>query len=258
MVVEADDVVSFATVRTLLTEALVSRGFTDLGRDDEMIALMDHFGDAVSARDYVENSYTFAHAQRNLRVVLTDYPGVKSGSLPYEQPNDPFFQIAIYERRPGGFTQSGLKLVKDMEQILSAGLTSRVETVVPPPQENAVEYWKVTVSLSASLILQWALAFTVTVTITGYLSFQILSRLPLSTVERRGFFVVVSTLLATPLPVPIMVTGGILIPNVIVLPWTAEYYWRVEPWVIGSFSATAALCMVIAGRLFRNVSKPNG
>ena len=258
MVIHADAAVSFATVQTLLTDTLVSQGFRDLGRDDEMIALMDHFGDSGSARDYVENSYTFTHAQRNLRVVLTDYAGVKSGSLPYEQPNDPFFQIAIYERRPGGFTQGGLKLVKDMEQILSAGQTSSVETVVPPPNEDPVEYWKITVSLSLSLILQWTLAFTVTVAITGYLSFQILSRLPLSIVERRGFFVVANTFLATPLPVPIMVSGGILIPNVIVLPWTAEYFSTVEPWVIGSFPAAAVLCMVIAGRLFRHVSAPNG
>jgi hypothetical protein len=114
-----------------------------------------------------------------------------------------------------------------------------------------LEYWRITIVNGLALALQWTLAFAITVTATGALTFFVLRRLSLSRAMKQGLFVLLNTWLATPLPFPVATILVALLPNLLAFPWThADYYQRVQDVAVVSFPISLALCVLISLRVF--------
>ncbi len=256
--------ISVADLRSDIGPMLEASGFEDLGKDEEMIALVRRSAPneetgALRASDLL-NQYTYLNDRRNLRVEVTDYTDVarRRPRLPYETPAGPFFEIRLYEHRPGGFSSSGKLFLAELREHLGT-LGGVVTLAVAPPATDDAEYWRVTLGGFAAGILNWLTAFGVTTVVTGGISYQVLKGAPMRVSAKRGAFVLVNVWLATPLPFPVATILVVLLPNLLAFPWTdLDYYGRVLDSAVVSFPISLALCAVISRRMFRNSSAHEG
>jgi hypothetical protein len=242
-------------LRRAIGPVLQAEGFEDFAQDEEMIALLsqsDANGEMVAR---LRREYTYLNKRRDLRVVVTDFTDMTSVRPPlaYKEPVRPFFEVAIYEERPGGFSSSGNQFMVKFQETLERSLGASVILVTPPPKSDNAEYWRITVTNFFAGAFQWIIAFTIALAITGGLSYWILKRMPLGASAKRGIFVIVNTWLATPLPFPAASILVILLPNLVAMPWNnLDYYRRVQDVAVFSFPIALIMCVLISLRMFRN------
>jgi hypothetical protein len=247
---------SAAELRGAIGPALVSAGFDDLGIDEEMIDLQRRTApDARTAAlraDPLLHEYTYFNERRKIRVEIIDYTDVDRPrrQLPYETPSGPFFEIRISEERPGGFSTSGHRFLTDLQRQL-ATLEAAVILVVPPPATDNATYWRITLSNFVGGAMGWLTVFSVSMALTGTVSYAVLKRIPISITAKRSSFAAINAWLVTPLPFPAASILVILLPHLAARPWTdLDYYHRVLDYAVVSFPVSIALLALLANALF--------
>lgn len=249
--------VSISEVRAVVGPFLEAEGFADLGLDEEMMRLVGVSAtepESVSSfRAYLLREYTYLNERRNLRVVVTDYtdPQLERPTFQYSAPEDAFFEIAIYEDRPGGFSRSAHEFFYEFARELSESLPVSFSIATEPPETRADEYWIITIAGIFGGALYWLIVFGVSAAIIGSLFFVVLSRIPITVGVKRSLFVLGNTWLATPLPFPAASILVILLPHAFAFPWNRmDYYDRVLDVALISFPITLALSIAVSLKLF--------
>jgi len=243
----------------VVTSALKSEGFEDLGRYDEMIALIRQnpamppkMKDAELARLNRERNYL--DDSRHLRVVWADFTALEPSELAdlrYAAPSGPFVEISVYDDRPGGFGVDGLKFYSGFLSALRDKYGAAVIVAREPPPNNPAEYRRITTNNTIAGILRWCFALLIALLFTGLLSVYLLKKLRISNGSRRIVFVLVNTWLVAPLPFQ----GGFIFvfpgPNLIAFPWTDWHYYRhVASYAAVSFPAALVVCAAVSMLLF--------
>jgi hypothetical protein len=256
---------TFAAVATSVHDVLTGQGFEDLGKYEDMIALIQ--GDNAMPEkakrmelDRLEREYTYLNRRHHLRVVLSNYmDGVPPEiSLKYRPPSDHFVELDVFDERPGGFGQYGLSFYDRLLSALKQKYGSAVRVVAAPPPTDDAEYRRITTKNTIASILGWCVALTVPLLISGSLSVFVLRRLKVSTFVRRLAFVLINTWLVAPLPFPAAFISVMPAPNLFAFPWTSmDYYSRVAGYAALSFPLTLVLCAVVSMYLFRPELKPS-
>jgi hypothetical protein len=256
LVVIPSEQLSVTELRGAIGPALVRAGFDDLGTDEGMIELKRRTAPdertAALRTEPLLHEYTYLNKRRKLRVEITDYTDVDRprSRLSYQTPSGPFFEIRVYEHRPGGFSASAHRFLAELQRQLET-LKVAVSLVVPPPATDNTAYWRITLSNFAGGILGWLTVFSLSMAFTGTLSYAVLKRIPISIIAKRGSFVVLNTLLATPLPFPVATIFVILLPHLAAMPWTdLDYYRRILDFAVVSFPVSIALLALLAYALF--------
>jgi hypothetical protein len=250
---------SFPAAATTAHDFLVREGFEDLGKYEDMIALIrqdNAMPPSVKREQLVrlDREYTYLNRHHHLRVVLSNYAdGVPPQiSLSYTPMSGHFIELVIYDERPGGFGPYGLafydRLVYALRQRYGASLR---EIQIPPPT-NETEYRRITTENSIAGIVAWSLAFALPFLVTGSLSGYVLQKLKIAANLKRLIFVAINAWLAAPLPFPAAFILVIPLPNLFAFPWTStDYYSRVASFAAVSFPVTFLLCAVASVFLFR-------
>jgi hypothetical protein len=240
---------SLPDITTTLRDFLVREGFEDLGKYEEMIALIrEDKATPVSVKRKelirLEREYTYLNRHHHLRVVLSNYAdGVPPEmSLRYTPVSKYFIELAIYDERPGGFGPYGLK------QRYGASLRE----IEAPPPTNETEYRRITTENTIAGTVAWSLAFALPFLVTGSVSRYAIQKLKISTNLKRLIFVVFNAWLVAPLPFPAAFILIIPLPNLFAFPWTStDYYSRVASFAAVSFPVTFFLCAAASFLLFR-------
>jgi hypothetical protein len=252
---EAENV-SISDLPNRMGPMLEAKGFDDLGIDEGMMDLARRTApdEATAALGVFErlHEYTYLNERRNLRVEVSDYTDAArrrpTGS--YVVPVGPFFEIRVYEHRPGGFSASGHRFFAELQENF-ATLDVLVTLETPSLATDKAEYWRTTLAGLFGGIFIWLTVFGVTVAVTGGISYVALKWAPIPVLVKRGVFVLVNTWLATPLPFPIAKILTWTLPNFFAFPWTyVDYYRRVLDVALVSFPLSLALCVLIARRAF--------
>ncbi|HWY96596.1 MAG TPA: hypothetical protein VNX69_15470 [Steroidobacteraceae bacterium] len=246
---------------------LKSEGFEDLGKYEEMIALIgqDHAMPASAKQEELarlNRERTFLSDPHHLRIVWADYSNaalIDYRLLRYKPSSDHFIELNIYEERPGGFSSDGIRFYERFLSALQKQFGASVVVVKTPPPTNEAEYRRITLANEMGAIVGWAIAALVGLLLTGFLSAYLLNRLKISTMARRLIFVVVNTWLVAPLPFP----GGYIFvfpgPNLIAFPWIDwDFYSKVASYARVSFPCTLVLCALISVFFFRGRSLASG
>jgi hypothetical protein len=239
---------------------LAGEGFEDLGKYEEMIALIqqDHAMPASARQEELarlNRERTFLSDPHHLRIVWADYSNaapVDYRLLGYKPSSDRFIELNVYEERPGGFSADGIRFYERFLSALQKQFGASVVVVKTPPPTNESEYRRITLVNEIGAVVGWLIAALVGLLLTGILSVYLLNRLKTSTMARRLIFVLVNTWLVAPLPFP----GGYIFvfpgPNLIAFPWTDwDFYSKVASYARVSFPCALVLCALISVLLFR-------
>jgi len=244
---------------TTVHDFLIREGFEDLGKYEEMIALIrqDNATPSSVKREQLarlEKEHTYLNGRHHLRVVLSNYvDGVPAEiRLGYTPISDHFIELAIYDERPGGFGPYGLAFYDRLVSALRQRYGSALHEIQTPPPTNESEYRRITIKNTIVGIAGWCLAFALPFLVTGPLSYYVLLKLSISSNLKRLSFAVINTWLVTPLPFPAAFILVILLPNLFAFPWTStDYYSRVASFAAVSFPVTLLLCAAVSLLLFR-------
>ncbi len=250
---------SFPGAVTAVHDLLVREGFEDLGKYEEMIALIrqdDAMPPSVKREQLVrlDREYTYLNRRHHLRVVLSNYAdGVPPEmSLSYTPTSDHFIELAIYDERPGGFGPYGLAFYNRVVSALTERYGASLREIQFPPPTNETEYRRITAENAIAGTVAWSLAFALPLLLTGSLSRYALQKLKISMNLKRLIFAVVNAWLVAPLPFPAAFILVIPLPNLFAFPWTStDYYSRVASFAAVSFPLTLLLCAVVSLFLFR-------
>jgi len=257
---------SFPGAATTVHDFLVREGFDDLGKYEEMIALIRQdsvMPPSVKREQLVrlDREYTYLNRRHHLRVVLSNYAdGVPPEiSLSYTRISDHFIELAIYDERPGGFGPYGLAFYDRLVSALKQRYGASLREIRFPPPTNEAEYRRITTENTIAGIVVWSLAFALPFLVTGSLSRHVLQKLKISTNLKRLIFVVINGWLVAPLPFPAAFILVIPLPNLFAFPWTStDYYSRVASFAAVSFPVTFLVCAVASLFLFRMTVEARG
>jgi hypothetical protein len=251
---------SFSPVVKTIHDALTSEGFEDLGKYEDMIALISHADDMPQKikqeqLERLQRERTYLNRSRHLRIVLTNYTdGVPPEiSLGYARLSDHFVELDVYDDRPGGFGPYGLAFYNRFLFALRQGYGRSVRVVEPPPPTNEAVYRRITTENTIAAIFGWCIAFVLPFLVTGTLSRYLLQKLKIATNLKRVIFTLINTWLVTPLPFPMAFIYIMVAPNLFAFPWTTiDYYSRVTAYAAVSFPVTLTLCAIASVFLLRD------
>ena len=244
-----------------VSSLLAAEGFEDLGRDDEMIALLQS-EPSLNHNEMVERlsrQHTFLHEARGLRVVLSDYSdGAPPPDDDYTPKTGRFIEIRLSDRRPGGAGPEAHRLFQRTHSVLKERFGDDIVVVNLPPPTDDAEYKRITDANRLATVVWWCVAFFVSLLITAPVSGYLLGRTRLATLPKRAIFTVLNTWLVTPvmLPATIMV---LLAPNALAFPWLdpGVYSYRGSLHV-ASFVCSFVLCALASMMFVRDRPKPEG
>lgn len=259
LAIVADEPLARDQVLSALSRNLAEEGFDNLGRHDEMIDLINSGTMEASTKEQqiarLRREYNYLNKTRNLSVTATDYTDVELSTvqLRYTAPYKRFVEVAIYEQRPGGFSQSGLTFFQKLRTTLQATYPQGIAVINEPPETNEAEYRRITSVNFVSSVVAWLIALVLSLAIIGIPLYYLMKRLPLPLGAKRALFALICTVLVAPVPLPatIVVVPG---PNIFLFPWTDfSYYKAWGPFVPISFVATLTICAAISLKRFRAV-----
>jgi hypothetical protein len=247
-------------LQAVVSTFLAREGFEDLGRDDEMIALLRRT--PTPQADLIESisrRHTYLNRDRGLDVVLTDYSDGRPPAfdLAYTPPTPNFIEISVSEGRPGGASPQGRRFYKRLLEVLETRFGDAIVVVNEPPATNEAEYRRITLVNQAATVASWSVAFGLSVLLTGTISLLLLRRSKLPVLPRRAIFTAVNTWLAT----PVLMQGGfifvVLMPNALAFPWTdPDLYSRGAPFHPVSFVCSFLLCAAGSTILLKDTRTP--
>jgi hypothetical protein len=240
----------------VVSKFLNKEGFENLGRYDEMIALVRSMPTQGKEQELarLDRERTFLNEHRHLRIIWTDYSNAAPkdlASLHYKPPSGPFVEIGIYEERPGGFSAAGQAFYRRFLQDLKDRYGDSVVVATEPPPNNEQEYLSITIINIIAAIFWSAVALAIPLVLTGALSRSVLKRLPLPIMAKRIIFVVVNAWLVAPVPIPAAFVE-VPVPNMFAFPWTDfSFYSHVGSYMAVSFPCTILVCILLSFRLFK-------
>lgn len=254
---------SYPAVEATVHHLLVSKGFEDLGKHEEMIALIQQnnaMSPSVKREELarLQREYTYLDRRHHLRVVLTDYSGgvPTELSLGYAPLTGHFVELAIHDERPGGFGAYGLAFYRRFVSALKQRYGGSLRQIQRPPPTDEKEYRRITAENTTASIIAWSLALALPFLVTGSVSWLALRKLEIPATPKRVVFSVVNAWLVAPLPFPAAFILVIPLPNLFAFPWTSTgYYARVAPFAAVSFPLTFLLCAISSLFLFRAKSR---
>ena len=241
-----------ATVSSFLKE----EGFDDLGRSDQMIALLQQQPASKANAELMgrfTRLITFLTPAEDLRVEWMDYVDTAPPKdlLHYVPASEHFVELTILESRPGGFSARGKQFFDRFLSVLREDYGGSVVVAREPPPNDEATYRRITIGNTIASGFWLSFTALISLLITGSLSVYVLKRTPLSPLARRIIFATVNFWLVAPMPVPatIMVIPA---PNIFLFPWTdLGYYHHIARFAVWSLSCTLLLCAAVSMLLFR-------
>jgi len=253
---------SITEVRAVVWPLLETEGFEDLGLDEEMIELLglseSNAESLDSFRAHLLREYTYLNERRDLRVVVTDWtdPTIDHRDFQFSAPEGAFFEITIYEQRPGGFSLSGHEFFLELAAELQDSLPVKLMVATAPPETNNGEYWAITLAYLSAGAIFWLIPFGFGSAFVSFLLVILMSRAPERVWLKRTIFVIGNTWLATPFPFPAASVLVILLPHAFAFPWNDwQYYDRVIDFAVYSFPISLLLSFLLSLGLFRGIEK---
>lgn len=236
-------------LQKVVTGFLAQEGFEDLGRQDEMIALLKRSGGPEAATDSMierlSRERSFVNRDRDLSVEILDYAdGAASGPhLGYAPKARNFIEIRISEGRPGGASREGHAFYGRFLAALKARFGEDVVEVNGLPATDEAEYRRVTTANRIGAVISWCIAFALGFAVTSPLALLLLRRTKLAVLPRRLIFTGATVWLATPVLMPAGFIFVIAAPNALAFPWTyTELYSKGAPYNQVSFLCSFVLC----------------
>lgn len=247
-----------------VSRVLVSEGFEDLGKYDEMIDLISHGSmDAITKNrelDRLHREYNYLDGSRNLSATASDYVSVDKSTvqLRYEAPFKSFIELAIYESRPGGSSRRGQVLFKKIFLKLQSIHEGMVVLINDPPPTDEAEYRRVTIVNTVGSIVACLIALSLSLVAIGIPIYLIVKRMRLPMAAKRISFSILCAWLVTPMPVPAALIE-IPVPNLFLFPWNdVSYYRHRGAFFVTSFIATLVVCAFLSMYKFRERPENRG
>ncbi len=239
---------------------LKTEGFSDLGKDKEMIALFEKSGglDDVNKTQLarLNRELNFYHADARLRVVWADY--VDSDiprNFPYAPPAKHFIEIQISEERPGGFSPNGQRVYNRLVSILRANAGTSVIVIKGPVLANEADDSHSVLKSIVGLLILYALPLCLSLLVTGSFSIYLLKKSHISQTKKRAVFVLVNAWLCMPIPLQAAYTD-LLWPNLFAFPWLDfGYYKGLGLFFIVSLLGAVAVCSVVSMVKFKRTDE---
>lgn len=258
--ISADDV---DPLRVSIGSYLISRGFEDQGKDEEMLKILE----ARSSRtDLGSNNWVnfrieqlnltqrLSNDKLNLEITIIDYSNVqaKKRHLKYnteETPvtDGPSLEIGLLNHRPGGFSKNAFSFYNDLISVLEKTYEGEIRIIFSPPPTNQREYFRIEIINFISGIVWWFVVFSISISLFGFGIRLLLKKVKLSILSKLLIFTFFGTILSTPLPFPAATILIVLLPSVFAIPSIGtDYFVRVFDFAIPSFSVSALLCTALA------------
>ena len=243
---------------------LTSKDFEDLGKDEEMLALLEwssrkHGNDSVVKIDSdsisrIHRTRHFTNKVIEIDVMIIDYSDttIKKRLVNYpasetEITDSPSIELNIYNYRPGGFSVEAHRFYEEMYSFLKSKSNAPIHTVFSPPATDQKEYYKISAVNLLSGALWWLVVYLMSISLVGFLMIKILNRTNLAVAYKRTAFALFGTILATPLPFPAATILVVILPSILAIPAIgSDYFVRIQNFAIPSFIVSAVLCVVIS------------
>jgi len=273
--IDVNDASQFNILRDSVSDFLVAKGFVDLGKDEEMLDLLEwsskkHEGDAIAKTNSdqinrIHRTRRFKSEELEMDVVIIDYsdPEIKKRFVNYttsesEISDSPALELNIYNYRPGGFSIEGHKFYEEILLFIESNHNSHLNIIFSPPETNQGEFYKVTSINLLSSGLWWLIIYTISIGIFGFIIIKTLNRTKFSVVTKRAIFALLGTILSTPLPFPAATIFVIVLPSVLALPAIgSDYFVRIQDFAIPSFVVSAAFCVLISTYFIKGSKSEN-
>jgi hypothetical protein len=262
--IDVPDANQFNILRDSISTFLLAKDFTDLGKDEEMLELLEwsnkkHQGDVVAKSnsgliDRIHRTIRFKNEEFEVDVVIIDYsdPAVKKRFVNYstsesEISDSPTLELNIYNYRPGGFSVEAHELYEGLRSFIELNHNSPINIVFSPPETDQYEFYKSSAINMLTIALWWLIVYMVSIGIFGLIIINILNRTKLAVDTKRAIFALFGTILATPLPFPAATIFVIVLPSVLALPAIgSDYFLRIQAFAVPSFIVSAVLCVLIS------------
>lgn len=251
-------------VRNDISSFLISKGFRDLGKDEEMLELLEwsskqHEGDVIAKTN--SDSINRIHRTRHFKnedievdVMIIDYSdtAIKKRFVNYptsetEITESPSIELNIYNYRPGGFSAEAHGFYNEMYSFIKSNYKVPIQTIFSPPATNQIEFYKTSVVNLLSGALWWLIVYLISISLFGFIIIKILNRTKLEISSKRVVFSLLGTIFATPLPFPAATIMVVVLPGVLAIPAIgSDYFVRIQDFAIPSFIISAALCFLIS------------
>lgn len=262
--IDVTDSNQFNILRDSIKEFLIAKGFVDLGKDEEMLDLLEwsskkHQGDAIAKTNSdqinrIHRTRRFKNEVLDVDVVIIDYSdiAIKKRFVSYSTSeskisDSPTLELNIYNYRPGGFSIEAHKFYEEIILFIESNHNSPINTVFSPPETNQSEFYKVTAINLLSSGFWWLIVYAISIGIFGFIIIKTLNCTEFTVIAKRAIFALLGTILATPLPFPAATIFVIVLPSVMALPAIgSDYFLRIQAFAIPSFIVSAALCVLIS------------
>lgn len=251
---------SKAALTQEVSALLVQEGFEDLGRDDEMIALLKSGAEPNAPADPIverlSREHTYLNQSRGLSVVLSDYSDASPAPEgDYTPKTLNFIEISLFETRPGGASPEGHRFFQRFLSVLRARFGEDIVVVNEPPPTDGTEYRRVTGVNKLATVVWWCIAFFLSLLITAPISRHLLGKTRLATLPKRAIFTALNAWLVTPVLLPATITV-VMAPNALAFPWIyPELYSYRATFHLASFLCSFVLCAVASIMFVTNTHK---
>lgn len=253
----------FNMLRGSISDFLIAKGFTALGKDEEMLDLLEWSSkkqqDGIAKTNSnqinrIHRTRRFKSEELEIDVVIIDYsdPEIKKRFVNYPTSeskisDSPALELNIYNYRPGGFSTEGHKFYEELFSFMESNYYSPVNIIFSPPATNQSEFYKITAINLLISGLWWLIVYTISIGIFGVIIIKTLNHTKFAVSTRRAVFSLLGTILATPLPFPAATIFVIVLPSVIALPSLgSDYFLRIQGFAIPSFIVSATLCVLVS------------
>lgn len=268
--IDLDGETHIDSVRSNVSSFLVSKGFEDLGKDEEMLELLEwstkqHEGDAIARvnRDSIDRIHRTRHFKNEdieVDVMIIDYSdiAVKERFVNYQNPetkitDSPSVELNIYNYRPGGFSSEAHIFYKELVSFITSNNLGEIRVIFTPPDTNETEFYKVRSINLLSSAIWWLVVYVASISIFGFIISKLLRRITLDIKFKRALFTLSCTILSTPLPFPAATILVIVLPSVLAIPAIgSDYFTRIQDFAIPSFIVSAFLCALISFYFIRD------
>jgi len=238
------DSLGFVDSRIYYEELRMVRNKVPAAEMKERLAKMR---ERLAGSRYQVKNFKLPDSKIKVSLVSYDFGADRSRISTYADVAKPVIEINIYERQPGGFSGSGIVLFENMNSFLQDDLNLSARTIQEPkPQDPKVARDHNYKTILEALIV-WSVVFMFSFVIFGFIINLILNKLPVRESLKGIYFIILGTLIISPMPTPVAITF-LLLPNIVLFPWFSylSYYQQIPEYAACSFLATAALCACYA------------
>ena len=264
MHIDVLDAHQFHMIRDNISTFLITKGFADLGKDEEMLELLEwsskkHQGDIVAKTktdqiNRIHRTRHFKSEDLEVDVMIIDYSdtAIKMRFVNYptsetEITDSPTLELNIYNYRPGGFSIEAHEFYKEMHSFIESNHNGSIRTIFSPPETDQGEFYKTSAINLLVGALWWFIVYLVSIGIFGFVLIKFLNRTKLAVVTKRVIFSLFGTILATPLPFPAATIFVIVLPSVLAIRAIgSDYFIRIQEFAIPSFIISASLCVLVS------------